>query len=83
MSYVISKEHRESETEVSNMPRGNGTGPQGRRPGSGRGRGGTGRGLGPDANCVCPNCGKKVPHLPGTPCYAMKCPECGAVMVRE
>ena len=75
------------------MPRGDGTGPAGQGPKTGRGTGmgGTGRGrmggnrpgAGPGGNCVCPNCGKKVPHQPGNPCYKMKCPECGTAMVRE
>ncbi|MFW5868658.1 MAG: hypothetical protein ACOCX2_12625 [Armatimonadota bacterium] len=39
--------------------------------------------MGPGGNCVCPNCGKKVPHVRGTPCYQRKCPECGAALTRE
>ena len=50
---------------------------------SGKGRGmGGGRGLGPGGDCVCPNCGKKLPHERGTPCFEIKCPKCGAVMTR-
>lgn len=40
-------------------------------------------GSGPDGNCVCPECGKKVPHTTGVPCNETKCPECGAIMTRE
>lgn len=77
------------------MPRGDRTGPpNGGGPGSGRGRGlgrgggagrmgGTRAGAGPGGNCVCPQCGHKVPHQPGTPCYNVNCPKCGIAMVRE
>ena len=74
------------------MPRGDGTGPAGQGPGTGRGLGagrggGRGRGggfaMGPGGDCVCPNCGKMVPHQVGTPCYRMKCPNCGATMTRQ
>ena len=72
------------------MPFGDGTGPRGQRLGTGRrglrpGRGIMGgRGAGPGGYCVCPNCQSRVPHnQPGNPCYAIRCPECGAAMVRE
>lgn len=74
------------------MPRGDGTGPRGQGPGTGRGMGGTGsggRGLGGSkatgsgGYCVCPNCGEKVPHKVGTPCYDQECPKCGTVLTRE
>lgn len=59
-----------------------------KRPGRGRGRG-PGRGrqggpyaAGPGGECICPNCGKKVPHQAGTPCTQRKCPECGTTMIR-
>ena len=75
------------------MPRGDGTGPprsggagKGRGRGRGEGRGGrmggTRPGAGPSGECVCPNCGVKIPHQAGIPCYDMSCPECGAKMVR-
>ena len=51
------------------------------------GRGGRGRhpggfGLGPGGECVCPNCGNKVPHQRGVPCYEHSCPKCGQPMTR-
>jgi len=45
--------------------------------------GGNRPGAGADGNCVCPNCGTKVPHQRGVPCYSLACPQCGAKMVRE
>lgn len=77
------------------MPRGDGTGPMGVGPGTRRGVGGgggmgkgQGRGrmggftMGPGGNCVCPKCGKTVPHQQGVPCSQIKCPNCGAAMTR-
>jgi hypothetical protein len=56
----------------------------GRGYGGGRGGGGgTKPGSGPDGNCVCPKCGKKVPHVAGQRCIDMSCPDCGTKMVRE
>lgn len=51
--------------------------------GQGPGRMGGPRAAGPGGNCVCPNCGKKVPHEAGKPCYEAVCPKCGAQMTRE
>ena len=51
-------------------------------PGGGRGQGG-GFGLGPGGHCVCPKCGKQVPHQRVQPCYKTKCPECGTPMARN
>ncbi|MBN2019574.1 MAG: hypothetical protein JW749_05050 [Sedimentisphaerales bacterium] len=73
------------------MPRGNGMGPAGGGRGMGRGGGqGGGRGqmggpfaAGPGGNCVCPNCGTKVPHATGSPCSQLSCPKCGSRMTRE
>lgn len=53
------------------------------RGGGGQGRGGRGGGAGPQGDCVCSACGEKVKHQPGTPCNSIKCPKCGAAMVRE
>jgi hypothetical protein len=79
------------------MPRGDGRGPVGTGPGSGRGMGGgggmgMGRGqsagrmgasaMGPGGNCICPKCGKAVPHQQGVPCSWVPCPACGAAMTR-
>ena len=49
--------------------------------GSRRGRGG-GRGLGPAGECVCINCGARVPHQAGVPCFEQQCPQCGGGMRR-
>ena len=80
------------------MPRGDGTGPGGMGPMTGRGTGGgagagqgggrgrmdgTRPGAGPSGSCVCQSCGTKSSHLAGVPCYNIKCPKCGAKMVRE
>jgi len=52
--------------------------------GGGRGRmGGNRPGAGPGGFCICPNCGAKVPHQAGVPCYSVNCPKCGTRMVRE
>lgn len=78
------------------MPRGDGTGPMGGGTGTGRGMGGGGgmgrgrgrgrmggRAFGAGGACVCPSCGKKVPHQRGLPCTQRTCPHCGAMMARE
>ncbi|AEE15257.1 hypothetical protein Thena_1647 [Thermodesulfobium narugense DSM 14796] len=71
---------------VNKMPRGDGTGPLGQGPigsGLGRGRGRMGgQGFGPGGECVCPNCGTRIPHKPGVPCVQEKCPKCGTMMIR-
>jgi hypothetical protein len=38
---------------------------------------------GPGGYCLCPECGNKVKHVAGKPCYDQKCPKCGAALVRE
>jgi len=54
-----------------------------RAPGrGGRGRQPDGFGLGPGGECVCPNCGTKIPHQRGVPCYEHRCPKCGQAMAR-
>ena len=55
----------------------------GRGGGRGPGRMGGPKAAGPGGNCVCPNCGHKVPHRVGQPCYQMTCPKCGTKMTRE
>lgn len=70
------------------MPRGDGTGSYGQGSGTGRGAGqggGMGRGrqgAGPAGECVCRDCGARVPHQAGVPCNTLRCPKCGAQMVR-
>ncbi|MFA5309502.1 MAG: hypothetical protein WC370_08490 [Dehalococcoidales bacterium] len=65
------------------MPGGDGMGPPtGRGQRGGRKRGNL-AGSGPGGNCVCPGCGEKAPHKPGTPCYTVNCPKCGTRMTRE
>jgi len=74
------------------MPNLDGTGPTGQGPLTGRGRGrgiglaagqrnvGRGQGLGGSVDCVCPKCGKTLPHRRGIPCAQVDCPDCGARM---
>ena len=54
--------------------------------GAGRGGAGGGRmggyGLGPGGECVCPNCGHRIPHRRGVPCAQEICPKCGTRMTR-
>jgi len=47
-----------------------------------RGRAGC-RATGPTGFCLCPACGRRVPHQRGFPCVERTCPTCGASMVRE
>ena len=64
------------------MPGGDGMGPAG----TGRRSGMAGRvnpaGAGPIGLCRCPQCDTAVEHQRGIPCSSIKCPKCGAVMVR-
>ncbi len=60
------------------------------RGGYGRGRGGNrgygpgqGMGAGSGGDCICPDCGKRIPHTPGFPCSEEICPSCGAMMIRD
>jgi hypothetical protein len=64
------------------MPNLDGTGPRGQGPVAGRGRrfAGRGQGLGGTAECVCPKCGKTIPHQRGVPCIQTNCPKCGTPM---
>lgn len=51
--------------------------------GGGRGLGGGNKpGSGPGGSCVCPSCGKQIPHQRGIPCNSLKCPECGTTMIK-
>jgi len=54
---------------------------QDREKGSGPGRG-RGGGMNKSGFCACPQCGQKVEHERGTPCYEKKCPSCGGTMTR-
>lgn len=51
--------------------------------GNGKGRmSGNNAGAGPGGYCVCPQCGEKVSHIQGKPCFSVKCPKCGEQMMR-
>jgi hypothetical protein len=39
--------------------------------------------MGPGGLCICPKCGKKIPHQRGVRCGDHKCPACRTKMVRE
>ncbi len=65
-----------------------GFGGSGRGAGMGRGMsGGAGRGggmgMGAGGYCVCVKCGYRDPKKQGVPCREERCPECGAVLLRE
>lgn len=61
---------------------------KGKGGGMGRGRRGGGRGMGMGRGigtsgsdmCTCPNCRYTTPHVRGTPCFSIKCPQCGTPM---
>lgn len=55
----------------------------GRGRGQGPGRKGGSQAAGPGGYCLCPECGNKVKHIAGKPCYEQKCPKCGAALIRE
>jgi len=38
---------------------------------------------GPGGNCICPNCGHRLPHSAGQPCNQQTCPKCGTAMARQ
>jgi hypothetical protein len=38
---------------------------------------------GPGGMCVCPECGHRLEHDTGQPCYEITCPQCGAKMTRD
>ena len=47
------------------------------------GRHGRRGGFGSGGFCICPKCGHKEPHTPGTPCSALLCPQCNIRLIRE
>jgi len=51
--------------------------------GRGVGRGGGRGGMGPGGYCICLRCGYRTPKQPGVRCMDMRCPKCGAVLIRE
>ena len=54
-------------------------GPGGQRPG----RMGGVAAAGPSGYCVCPQCGRRLPHQRGMPCVERRCPNCGIAMTRQ
>lgn len=57
---------------------------QGRGRGGGRrGRMGGGKAGGPGGKCECPNCGHRLDHVAGQPCYEVRCPKCDTKMTRK
>ncbi len=56
----------------------------GRNRSSGRGCKGTGSGIGSgiSGKCICPACGRSIPHETGIPCAGIQCPGCGVSMIR-
>jgi hypothetical protein len=65
------------------MPKGDGKGPPRTPEGRGARMDGTRQGAGPGGNCICPQCGEKVAHKRGTPCYEVECLKCNTRMVRD
>ena len=37
----------------------------------------------PGGECVCPTCGETIAHEAGVSCRQVKCPKCGAGMIRK
>jgi len=48
--------------------------------GDGQGNGGAPQGDGGASICICPKCNKELPHVKGTPCNEVTCPDCGTPM---
>lgn len=44
---------------------------------------GSGFGSGVSGNCICPSCGRSMPHEAGSPCAGIQCPVCGVSMIRS
>jgi len=40
-------------------------------------------GQGPGGNCVCPECGYKIPHERGIPCSTLRCPKDNTLLQRK
>ena len=40
-------------------------------------------GRGPGGDCVCPECGYKIPHQRGAPCSSLQCPNCKINLERK
>jgi len=53
------------------------------RTGAGRGRMGGPAAAGATGVCRCTSCGHTQPHERGFPCIELKCPQCGAGMIRQ
>jgi len=49
----------------------------------GYGHRGRGSGRGPLGFCICLRCGYKMKKQPGVRCMEIRCPKCGAIMIRE
>ena len=68
----------------TSFPQGRGGGFSGRGMGSGRGCGcGKNSGQAVSGECLCPVCGRSIPHPAGVPCSSLKCPDCSTSMVRK
>lgn len=63
--------------------RGRGGGQRAGYSGQGGGRRGGPFAAGPEGFCSCPGCGFRQAHERGIPCTQVRCPKCGANMVRE
>ena len=33
--------------------------------------------------CICPECGRSVPHQQRVQCFKLRCPQCGSAMTRK
>ena len=36
-----------------------------------------------NAFCICPQCGYRIPHIQGKPCYMEICPDCHVPLMRD